>query len=101
MLIGSASTISSSTKDLINPGAAKIISSGTALLTSIVILITTEYFSKAKERYTKPSDWINVITLLNEKTLKISVADKKIDEKEALELRKRFIITILIREMIL
>ena len=39
-LFGSASTISSSTMGLINPGAGIIISSCRALLTSIAILIT-------------------------------------------------------------
>ena len=39
-LFGSASTISSSTMGLINPGAGIIISSCTVLLTSIAILIT-------------------------------------------------------------
>ena len=32
--------------------------------------------------------WINVITLLHEKTLKQSLVDKKIDEKEVMELKK-------------
>ena len=73
---------------LVNPGAGIIISSSTALLTSIAILITNEYISKLKIRYTKLRDWINVITLLFEKTLKQSMIDKKIDEKEAQELKK-------------
>ena len=73
---------------LINPGAGIIISSSTALLTSIAILITNEYISKLKIRYTKLRDSINVITLSYEKTLKQSMVDKKIDEKEALELKK-------------
>ena len=73
---------------LINPGAGIIISSSTALLTSIAILITNEYISKLKIRYTKFRDWIKVITLLYEKTLKQSMVDKKIDEKEAQESKK-------------
>ena len=73
---------------LINPGAGSIISSSTVLLTSIAILITNEQISKLKTRYTKLRDWINVFTLLNEKTLKQSMLDKKIDEKEAQELKK-------------
>ena len=76
---------------LINPGAVNIISSSTALLTSIAILITNEYIIKLKIRYTKLGDWINVTTLLYEKTLKQSMVDKKIDEKEALELKKTYI----------
>ena len=86
ILIGSGSAIGSSTMGLIDPGAGIIISSSTALLTSIAILITNEYISKLKIRYTKLRDWINVITLLYEKTL--SMVDKKIDEKEAQELKK-------------
>ena len=88
ILVGSASTVSSSTMGLINPGAGFILSSSTALITSIAILITNEYFSKLKIRYTKPRDWINVITLLYEKNLKTSMVDKIIDEKEAEELKE-------------
>ena len=47
-LIGSASIVSSSTISLINPGAGSIISSSTALLTAIAILITNEHISKLK-----------------------------------------------------
>ena len=75
---------------LINPGAVIIISSSTALLTSIAILITNEYISELKIRYTKLREWINVITPLYEKTLKISMVDKKIDQKQAKELKKIF-----------
>ena len=50
ILIGSRSTISTSTLGLINPGAGIIISSSTALLTSIAILITNEHISKLKMR---------------------------------------------------
>ena len=87
ILIGSGSTITTSTLGLINPGAGFIISSSTALLTSIAILITNEYISKIKIRCTKLRDWNNVVTLLYEKTLKQSIVDNKIDEKEALELK--------------
>ena len=52
ILIGSGSAIGSSTMGLINPGAGNIISCSTALLTSIPILITNEYISKLKIRYT-------------------------------------------------
>ena len=64
ILIGPGSTVGSSSKALINPGAGIVISSSTALLTSIAILITNEYISKLKTRCTKLRDWINVITLL-------------------------------------
>ena len=88
ILVGSASAVSTSTMGLLNPSAGIIISSSTALLTSIAILITNEYISKLKVRNTKLRDWINVITLLYEKTLKQSMVDKKTDEKEAQELKK-------------
>ena len=87
-MIGSGSAISTSTLGLINPGAGTIISSSTALLTSIAILITNEYISKLKIRYTKLRDWINVITLLYEKTLKESMIDKKNNQKEAEQLKQ-------------
>ena len=73
ILIGSALTIGSSTMGLINPRAGNIISSSPALLSSIAILITNDYISKLKIRYTKLRDWINITTLLNEKTLKQSM----------------------------
>ena len=83
ILVGSGSAIGFSAMSLINPGAGIIISSSTALLASIAILITNEYISKLKIRYTKLRDWINVITLLYEKTLKESMIDKVINQKEA------------------
>ena len=82
-MIGSGSDIGSSAMSMINPGAGIIISSSTALLTSIAILITNEYISKLKVRYTNIRDWINVITLLYEKTLKEPMIDKVINQKEA------------------
>ena len=88
ILIGSGSVISTSTMSLINPSIGIVLSSSTALLTSLAILITNEYISKLKLRYTKLRDWINFITFLYEKTLNQSMIDKKIDEKEALELKK-------------
>ena len=62
ILVGNASTVGTSTIGFINPGVGIIISSSTALLTIIAILITNEYISKLKILYTKPRDWINVIT---------------------------------------
>ena len=88
ILVGAGSAVGSSTMGLINPGEGIIISSSTALLTSIAILITNEYISKLEIRYTKLRDWINVIILLYEKTLKTSMIEKEIDEKEANELKK-------------
>ena len=82
-LIGSGSAISTNTMSLINPSIGVVLTSSSALLTIIAILTTNEYISKLKIRYTKLSDWINVTTLLYEKTLKESMIDKKINEKEA------------------
>ena len=81
ILIGSGSAISTSTMSLINPSIGIVLTSSTALLTSLAILITNEYISKLKLRYTKLRDWTNFITFLYEKTLNQSMIDKKIDEK--------------------
>ena len=67
ILIGSASAISTSSMASINPSVGIIASSSTAFLTSIAILITSEYISNLKIGYTKLRDWINVIILLYEK----------------------------------
>ena len=88
ILIGYGLAITSSTLSLINPSIGIPIESYSALLTSIAILITNEYISKLKVRYTKLRDWINVITLLCEKTLKESMIDKKINEKESEQLKQ-------------
>ena len=77
LFVGSGLMVGSSTVGLINPGACIIISSSTDSLTSIAILITNENISKLRIRYTKLRDWIKVITLLYEKTLKQSMIDKK------------------------
>ena len=86
-MIGSGSTIGSSAMSLINPGAGINISSSTALLTSIAILITNEYISKLKIRYTKLRDRIIVIKLLYENIEGIYDC-KKTDQKEAEQLKK-------------
>ena len=88
ILLGSGSAIGTSTLSLINPSIGIVLTSSTALLTSLAILFTNEYISKLKIRYTKLRDWINFITILYEKTLNHSLIDKNIDEKEALELKK-------------
>ena len=88
IFFGSGSAISTSTMSLINPSIGIVLTSSTALLTSLEILITNENISKLKLRYTKLRDWINFITILYEKTLNQSMVDKKIDEKEAQELKK-------------
>ena len=67
---------------LINPGAGIIISSSSGLLTSTAVLITNEYVSNLKIRYPKLGDWINVITLIYEKTLETSMVEKKMMSKK-------------------
>ena len=88
ILIGSGSAVSTSAMSIVNPSIGIVLTSSTALLTSLAILITNEYISKLKLRYTKLRDWNNFITILYEKTLNQSMIDKKIDEKEAAELKK-------------
>ena len=56
ILVGPGSAVGSSSMALVNPGAVITISSSTALITSIAILITNEYISKLKIRYTKLRD---------------------------------------------
>ena len=87
ILLGSVSTITSSTLSVVKPIIGIVIFSSTAFLTNIAILITNEYVSKSKLRYTKLPDWIRVNTLMYEKTLNESMIDQKLDEKEALELK--------------
>ena len=72
ILIGSGSAIGTSTMSLINPSIGIVLTSSTALLTSIAIIIKNEFISKLKLRYTKLGDWINVITLLIENLLLIA-----------------------------
>ena len=77
ILVGSGSARGTSTMSLLNPSIGIVLTSSTALLTSIAISITNKYISKLKIRYTNLRDWINVITLLYEKTLKESMIDEK------------------------
>ena len=64
---------------IINPSVGIVLTSSTALLTSLANLITKEYVSKLKLRYTKLRDWIISITNIYEKTLNHSRIDKKTD----------------------
>ena len=57
-----------------------------SFFSSISTLITNEYSSKLKIRYTKLRDWINDFTLLYENTLKQSMIDKN-DQKDSQELK--------------
>ena len=62
---------------LINPSTGIVLTSSTALLTSLAILITNEYISNLKLHYAKLRDWIIFMTILNEKTLNQSMIVKK------------------------
>ena len=53
ILVGGSRAIGTSTMSIINPSIGIIASSTTAFITSIAILITNEYISKLKIRYTK------------------------------------------------
>ena len=77
ILLGSGLAITTSTSRLVNPSIGIVSTSSTALLNSIATLITNEFESKLKLRYTKSKEWINVITFLYENTLKQSMIDKK------------------------
>ena len=87
IFLGSGSAIGTSIKSLINPSIGIVLTSSTALLTSIATLITNEFISKLKLRYTKLRDWTKYITILFEKTLTQFMVEKK-DEKEASEIKK-------------
>ena len=80
--------MSTPTMSLISPSIGIVLTSSTALISSIAILITNEYLSKLKFRYTKLRDWINFVTILYEKTLKESMIFKKIHQKEAEQLKQ-------------
>ena len=54
-----------------------------SFLSSLSTLITNEYFSRLKIRYTTLRVCINVIASLYERTLEQSMFDKKIDAKES------------------
>ena len=75
-LLELGSAITTSTMSLTNSTIGLVLTSSTASLTSLAILITNEYLSKLKLRYTKLRDWINFITTLYEKTMNQSVVKK-------------------------
>ena len=64
ILIDGGSAVGTSTMGLINPSVRKVLTSGTASLSSLAILMTKEYISEWTTRYTKLRDWNNVFTLL-------------------------------------
>ena len=88
ILSGSGSAIGTSTRSLINRSIGIILTSSTALISSIAILIPDELIPKLKIRYTKFRDWINFITILYEKTLKESMVDKIFSQKQCEDLKE-------------
>ena len=84
LTVGSGLTISG-----IAP-AGMVTARSISFLSSISKLITNEYFSKLKIRYTKLRDWINVTALLYKKTFEESTIDKKFDKKEAEKLKSDY-----------
>ena len=56
-------------------------------MTSIAILITNEKISKLNLSYTKLRDWVNVFTLLSEKSVDEPMFEENIREREAKELK--------------
>ena len=50
--------------------------------------MTSEYIYVAKTRFTKIREWNTAFTLKYEKTLIQSMVDKKVDDKDAQELKK-------------
>ena len=60
---------------LISPSSDIAVTSSSTSLNSIAILITKEYISKLKLRYTKLRDWISFNTILYKKTLNQSMID--------------------------
>ena len=89
-LIGGDSTKFKSTLSKILLSVSTVKSSSAIFLTSVAILILNDYISKSKSRFTKLRDWIIFVTILYEKTLNQTMLDKKIDEKEALELKNLY-----------
>ena len=55
-LVGTASTVRSSTLAILKPSAGFVISSSAALSTSVAVLIANEYISELKIPYTKIGD---------------------------------------------
>ena len=70
---GTNFTLVSSTFSIFNTTIAIPIASSFALFTLKPILKTSEYVSKLKLGYVKIRDWINIISLLYEKTMKKSI----------------------------
>ena len=96
-MIGSGSTLGSSTMSLINPNICIVITNSTALITSFAFLITNEFISKLKRRYPKLWNSIKVITLLLEITWKVFMVDKQNWWKRSTRIEKKIIFITLIK----
>ena len=92
ILIGSTSTIVSSSLSIVDLSIGIPIAISSALNRLITILITNEYFWKLKRRYTEIGDWIKVLRLQYEKSMKQSMIDEKNDDRDAQEGKKYNII---------
>ena len=79
--------MSSTSLSILNLGVGIVISSSSARLTSIAILITNEFITKLKIGYGKLRNCINVITLLSDKTVKKLMVVKKLMEKKLMNKR--------------
>ena len=84
-LIWSSSTLASSTLLNFNPSIVILIAGSSALITKIAILMTVEKISMTKLQDTTLGDWMNVVSLLYEKTLKQSMIEKKLTKKKPLK----------------
>ena len=82
-LPGYSSTLVSSTLSFVNVGIGTPIASCSFLITSVKILIESEVMSNYKIRINNLGDWINVFNLRKGKTLKQSVIDRTLEQKEA------------------
>ena len=76
-LLGSSSTILPFIQSIFSTTIAIPKASSSALITSKALLLTIEYISKLKNRYTKLRDWMKAITLLRGEILKKSMFDRK------------------------
>ena len=74
-----SSTIVSSKLSIVNPSIGIPKASSSASITLIAFLVTNEYISHFKLRYTKLRNWMKVITLIYEKSMIQSMVDEKND----------------------
>ena len=64
------------------------LAAATSFIANIAVLITSEFCSIVKMRYTKLPIWIKLTTMVYEKLLNKSMIDNRIDEREGGELKK-------------